>query len=32
MKKIIYQGRIDGDFEGFDDGMLFETMDGQFWI
>ena len=32
MKKIIYQGRLEGDFVGFDDGMLFETANGQFWI
>lgn len=32
MKKIIYQGRLEGDFVGFDDGMLFETINGQFWI
>ena len=30
--KIILRSQIDGDFEGFDDEVLFPLMDGSFWI
>lgn len=30
--KIVKQSQIDGDFEGFDDEVLFKLMDGTYWI
>ena len=32
MKQIIYKGKIDGEFNGFDDNRLFEMANGTFWI
>lgn len=32
MSEVIYKGRIDGDFEGFDDGRLFKLANGAYWI
>ena len=32
MSRIVYKGRIDGEFEGFDDEALFRMMDGSYWI
>ncbi|NVS58977.1 hypothetical protein HXC64_05285 [Listeria monocytogenes] len=32
MKNIIYQGVLDGEFNGFDSEMLFKTADGQYWL
>lgn len=31
MGEIVYQGKIDGRFYGFDDGAIFKTMDGSYW-
>jgi hypothetical protein len=30
--KTILSSQIDGDFEGFDDEMLFKLMDGSYWV
>lgn len=30
--KVIRESRIDGDFEGFDDEVLFKLEDGSYWI
>lgn len=30
--KLVVDSRIDGDFEGFDDEMLFAISNGQYWI
>ena len=30
--KIVYQGQIDGEFNGFDDGGLFKMKNGTYWI
>jgi hypothetical protein len=32
MEKIVYKGRIDGDFEGFDEEALFKLMNGTYWL
>jgi len=32
MTRVVYEGKIDGDFEGFDDEVLFLTSDGSGWI
>lgn len=32
MPTIIYQGKIDGEFEGFDDEVVFKMMNGTYWI
>lgn len=32
MPRIIYQGKIDGDFEGFDDEVLFRMRNGTYWL
>lgn len=29
--KIVYEGKIDGSFYGFDDLAVFKTMDGSYW-
>lgn len=31
MGKIVYEGKIDGSFYGFDDLAIFKTMDGSYW-
>ena len=31
MKRIVYQGNINSDFEGVDD-MIFKMSDGTYWI
>lgn len=32
MSRVIYEGRIDGEFEGFDDEVLFKMANGTYWI
>ena len=32
MSKVVYDGRIDGEFEGFDDEMLFKMQNNTYWI
>ena len=32
MPRVIYQGKIDGDFEGFDDEILFKMRNGTYWL
>ncbi len=32
MERLIYDGRIEGDFEGFDDEVLFKMQDGSLWV
>lgn len=32
MSRIIYEGRIDGEFEGFDDEVIFKLANGTHWI
>lgn len=31
MKTVIYQGKIDADFEGFDEGTIFKMSNGTYW-
>ena len=31
MGEIVYEGKIDGPFYGFDDGAVFKTEDGSYW-
>jgi hypothetical protein len=32
MSRIIYQGQLDGEFEGFDDEQIFKMSNGTYWI
>lgn len=32
MARIVFSGRIDGEFEGFEGDRLFKMMDGTYWI
>jgi len=32
MSRVIYDGRIDGEFEGFDDEVIFKMANGTYWI
>jgi len=32
MGRVIYQGKIDADFEGFDDNVIFKMANGTYWI
>lgn len=32
MARVIYDGRIDGEFEGFDDEVIFKMANGTYWI
>lgn len=32
MSRLIYNGRIDGEFEGFDDDALFKLLNGNYWL
>lgn len=32
MKKIVYQGKIDADFEGFDEDVIFKMSNGAYWV
>lgn len=32
MSRVIYEGSIDGEFEGFDDEVLFKMANGTYWI
>lgn len=32
MSRLVYEGRIDGVFEGFDDEVLFKMSNGSYWI
>ena len=32
MKRVVYQGYIDSDFEGFDDEVLFKMDNGTYWL
>ena len=32
MSKIIFRGKIDSDFEGFDDNAIFKMSDGSYWV
>lgn len=32
MSRVIYEGRIDGEFEGFDDEVIFKMANGTYWI
>lgn len=32
MPRTLYRGRIDGEFEGFDDDMLFRLINGTYWV
>lgn len=32
MREIIYQGNLDGEFDGFDEDKLFKTINSQYWI
>ena len=32
MSRVIYEGRIDGEFEGFDDEVIFKMTNGTYWI
>jgi len=32
MPTVLYQGKIDGEFEGFDDEAVFKMMNGTYWI
>ena len=29
---VVYQGKIDSDFEGFDDSVIFKMANGTYWI
>ena len=31
MNNVVYRGKIDGPFYGFDDGAVFKTADGSYW-
>ena len=32
MSEVVYDGRIDGEFEGFNDEVLFKMGDGTYWV
>jgi len=32
MSRVIYDGRIDGEFEGFDFEALFKLLNGSYWL
>ena len=32
MSQIIFRGKIDSDFEGFDDNAIFKMSDGSYWV
>jgi len=32
MSRVLYEGRIDGEFEGFDDEVIFKMANGTYWI
>jgi hypothetical protein len=32
MSRVIYDGRLDGEFEGFDDEALFKLLNGSYWL
>ena len=32
MSRVIYEGKIDGEFEGFDDEVIFKMANGTYWI
>ena len=32
MKEVVFQGKLDGAFDGFGDDKLFKTSNGQYWI
>jgi hypothetical protein len=32
MSRVVYQGKIDGDFDGFDDEVLFKMKNGTYWL
>ena len=32
MSEVVYDGKIDGDFEGFNDEVLFKMKNGTYWI
>ena len=32
MPEVVYNGKIDGEFEGFDDDVLFKMKNGTYWI
>jgi len=32
MSKVVYDGKIDGEFEGFNDQVLFKMRNGTYWI
>jgi hypothetical protein len=32
MSQVIYNGKINGEFEGFDDEMFFKMLNGTYWI